>query len=125
MIQADGRRKWRYRLLIIVEFSVSAVVFAVTVDFLRLIIQARNIIKRVWEGKIGEDFWGIGQIAAIFTWVPLLVDLGYTAAKAIKARRHRYRSGSTSSVTGSMRKDSQLLSEDEIKFPLLQRRHTK
>ena len=31
------------------------------------------------DGETGENLWGVGQIAALFVWAPLLVEMGYNA----------------------------------------------
>jgi hypothetical protein len=36
------------------------------------------------DGETGENLWGVGQIAALFVWAPLLVEMGYNAAYGCK-----------------------------------------
>jgi hypothetical protein len=46
----------------------------------------RTLLQRwgmdlIWDGQTGENAWGIGQIGALFTWVPLLIDLAWSGVR--------------------------------------------
>lgn len=36
------------------------------------------------DGETEENLWGVGQIAALFVWAPLLVEMGYNAVYGCK-----------------------------------------
>jgi hypothetical protein len=36
------------------------------------------------NSETGENLWGVGQIAALFVWAPLLVEMGYNAVYGCK-----------------------------------------
>jgi hypothetical protein len=43
------------------------------------IMRGRRGMILISDGETGENLWGVGQIAALFAWAPLLVELGYNA----------------------------------------------
>jgi hypothetical protein len=36
------------------------------------------------NSETGDNLWGVGQIAALFVWAPLLVEMGYNAVYGCK-----------------------------------------
>ena len=56
----------------------------VAVDsFLESLLQ-RWGMDLVWNGQTEANAWGIGQIGALFTWVPLLIDLAWSGVHEIR-----------------------------------------
>ena len=53
------------------------------------IFEGRRGMILTSNDKYGENLWGIGQIAALFVWAPLLVEMGYTAVSGWKSRPRR------------------------------------
>jgi len=47
-------------------------------------LQTRRIMSRGREGTTGEDVWGIGQIGALFSWAPLLLEMACSAVRKSK-----------------------------------------
>jgi uncharacterized membrane protein YphA (DoxX/SURF4 family) len=41
----------------------------------------RDQMGILWEDKNGQNSWTIGQVGALFSWTPLLVDIIYTLAE--------------------------------------------
>lgn len=48
------------------------------------IMRGRRAMSVAFNGGTGENLWGVGQIAALFVWAPLLVEMGYNAVHSCK-----------------------------------------
>jgi hypothetical protein len=48
------------------------------------IMRGRRGMILISDGETGENLWGVGQIAALFVWAPLLVEMGYNAVYGCK-----------------------------------------
>lgn len=55
------------------------------ISLMEIIMRYRRTMILISDGKTGENFWGVGQIGALFTWAPLLVEMSYTAIYGCKA----------------------------------------
>lgn len=50
-------------------------------DMFGAFLRQRQSMDLMWNGQAGLNVWGIGQIGALFAWVPLLVDMACSAAQ--------------------------------------------
>lgn len=57
---------------------ISMTLAGVAAWFLNDIMISRRGMNLLSDGEAGENLWGVGQIAALFAWVPLLVEMGHT-----------------------------------------------
>lgn len=46
--------------------------------FIWKLFDLRQLLKEVSGGMVNEDNWGFGQVAAPFSWVPLIVEICYS-----------------------------------------------
>ena len=51
---------------------------------LNSLMRARRAMSVAFNGETEENLWGVGQIAALFAWTPLLVEMGYNAVHSCK-----------------------------------------
>ncbi|KAI9775364.1 MAG: hypothetical protein M1839_001280 [Geoglossum umbratile] len=72
------------QLLIILMCLISLFMVWVAVDSFQGTLLERRGMDLVWDGQTGENAWGIGQIGALFTWVPLLIDLAWSGVHDIR-----------------------------------------
>jgi hypothetical protein len=52
----------------------------------RDLLSERQGMNLLWEDQIGQNVWGIGQIAAPFSWAPLIVDMIHSVVDTGKQR---------------------------------------
>ncbi|KAH6665379.1 hypothetical protein B0J14DRAFT_606016 [Halenospora varia] len=77
----DKPRIWR-QLLVSLMTGLSIYLIYEAFKCFGDLLSERHGMDVLWEDEIGQNVWGIGQIAAPFSWVPLLVDMVYGALDA-------------------------------------------
>ncbi len=63
---------------------ISMTLTGVAAHLLNSIMRGRRAMFLISHGETGENLWGVGQIAALFAWAPLLVEMGYNAVYGCK-----------------------------------------
>ena len=77
--------KWTKHTLVILVGLLSMYLAYDAVMCFKVILELRGGMDIIWEGQTEQGLWGIGQIAAPFSWMPLLVDMGYSSIGAIQS----------------------------------------
>jgi hypothetical protein len=67
----------RRRVLVTLIPGLSIFLIYEALHLFRDMLEQRQGMNLLWEDQIGQNVWGIGQIAALFSWVPLIVDMIY------------------------------------------------
>ncbi|KAH7408860.1 hypothetical protein BKA64DRAFT_720252 [Cadophora sp. MPI-SDFR-AT-0126] len=78
-------QRWR-RVLVSLMMGLSIFLLYEAFKSFRDLLSERQGMNLLWKDQIGQNIWGIGQIAAPFAWAPLIVDLVYAAVDTSKQR---------------------------------------
>jgi chromate transport protein ChrA len=65
-------------------------------DHFTSLLSMRYQMGLLWERQNGQNTWTIGQIGALFTWAPLLVDMLYSATRGVRGYVQHWRHGPSS-----------------------------
>jgi hypothetical protein len=67
----------RRRILIILISRLSIFLIYEALHLFRDMLEKRQSMNLLWEDQIDQNVWDIEQIVALFSWVPLIVDMIY------------------------------------------------
>ena len=66
-------------VLVVLIIILSSFFCYVAIECFRDLMVVRVSMSKLWEGETGENVWNIGQIIAPFAWLPLLIEILYSA----------------------------------------------
>ena len=82
VVRRDMLKFWQRYLegvLVVLIIILSSFFCYVAIECFRDLMVVRVSMSKLWEGETGENVWNIGQIIAPFAWLPLLIEILYSA----------------------------------------------